>query len=317
MNDRKSTAPDFFLNLGVVVTLYAAVISFLSLTFDVINKVFPDNLGYYSDPYSSGARFSMATLIIVFPLFVWLSRMVTKIIVGDPTRREAPVRRWLVYITLFLASVALVVDLVMLLNTFLSGEITARFILKVLAVLVVAGIVFWHYLAEVRGKSSEKRYQVAVYGSSILVIALLITTFGVFGSPATMRKLRADNIRVSNLQAIQSQIMYQWQQKGMIPDSLDALADPISGFSVPVDPETGTSFTYTKTGNTSFKLCGDFALATPEGSREYGVEYGYAYPGVTGSSNWKHDKGTVCFDRTIDPSLYPVTPVTKPDFRAL
>jgi hypothetical protein len=309
MTNHKGTAQDFFLNLGVVVTLYTVVISFLSLVFDVINKLFPDALAYSYDIYSSGTRIAMASLIIVFPLFVWLSRVVTKIMNDDSLRRDVPVRRWLVYITLFLSSAVLIVDLVALLNTFLNGEITTRFILKVIAVLVVAGIVFWHYLSEIKGKASDIKYKIAVYGSSILVLALLVGSFIVFGSPATMRKLRTDETRLNNLSSIQGQIIYFWQQKGRLPEKLTDLIDPLSGFVVPLDPETNKSYTYTKTATLSFKLCSDFSLDSSESATDTNRNYMYAYPmmGKTAEGNsWKHGIGNTCFDRTIDPEFYPV-----------
>lgn len=308
MNDQKGTVQDFFLNLGVVVTLYTVVISFLSLIFDVINRVFPDNLSYTGNTYSTGVRLAMASLIIVFPLFVWLSSAISKSIAQDSSRGDVPVRRWLVYITLFLSSVVLVIDLVALLNIFLNGEITTRFILKVLSVLVVAGIVFHHYLSIIKKKTSPAQLKVTVYGSSVLVLALLITAFSVFGSPATMRKMRTDETRLSNLVSIQSQIVYFWQQKGRLPEKLDDLSDPLSGFSVPLDPETNNSYTYSKTGPLSFKLCANFALESSNDVNS-GRDYMYAYPMLSKApegNSWKHTAGNSCFDRTIDPELYPI-----------
>jgi len=305
MNEHKSTAPDFFLNLGVVVTLYAVVISFLNLTFDIVNKLFPENAAYgYYDTYSSGVRLSIACLIIIFPLFLWLSRTITKAIQEDPSRREVGVRRWLVYITLFLSASTVVTDLVILLNTFLNGEISTRFILKVLAVLVVGGLVFWHYLSEVRGTSSAQKYIITMYGSSFCIVALIVYAFVVFGSPATIRKLRTDDIRIQHLQSIQYQILNYREQKGVLPSKLSDLNDSLSGFSVPVDPETGAEYVFSTKGPLSFKLCADFSLETPSGSNT-DTSYEYTMRGIQGGS-WKHTSGDSCFDRTIDPELYPI-----------
>lgn len=304
----KTTAQDFFLNLGVMATLYAAVVSFLTLVFDVINKVLPDALNYpYYDPYTYGVRVSMATLIIVYPLFLWLSRIVTKLMHKDESRREVPVRRWLVYITLFLASTALVIDLIALLNYFLSGEITARFILKVFSVLVVAGIVFWYYLAEIRGKNTARSYVVAAWVSAVLVVALLVTAFAVFGSPANTRKVRLDSRRVSDLQSIQWQVLNQYQQKGTVPASISDLADPISGFVLPVDPETKASYSYTKKSATSFELCATFSAVSENVNPSL-----RAMKEPVDTDNWAHPAGEHCFDRSIDPELYPVFPKSTP-----
>lgn len=307
MTQQKSTAPEFFLNLGVVVTLYSVAASFLGLVFSIINKVFPDTLDYYSDPYSTGVRLSMATLIIVFPLFVWLSQSVTKFMSHDPASRERPVRRWMVYITLFFSSVMIVTDLVVLLNTFLAGEISTRFSLKVLAVLVVGGLVFWHYLGEARGTSSTKKYKITLYTSTTLVLVSVISAFFVFGSPQTIRKIRADDTRVEHLRSIQYQILNYWQQKGVVPEKLSELNDSLSYFSIPFDPETGAEYGYQKIGKMSFKLCGVFNLKNVSDRSKQNP--GYAYPtdviGVQGNV-WNHSSGEVCFERTIDPDIYPV-----------
>jgi hypothetical protein len=305
-HERSSNAQDFFLNLGVAATLYAVVISFLSLVFSAVNRLFPDTLNsYYVDPYSSGVRLAMATLIIVFPLFVWLSRLVTKAIAHDEHRRHSVIRRWMVYVTMFLASSTLVVDLVVILNSFLSGDLTTRFVLKALAVLVVAGMVFWHYLGEIRETNTYKKYVVTLSVAGVLVLAGLISAFAVFGSPMSVRALRFDDQRVSDLQTIQWQVLNYYQSKGDVPASLDALKDPISSFMVPVDPQTGNMYTYKKAGKTSFQLCATFNKAS-DGTQN-GNEFMYAYPvGGPELENWKHEAGEHCFDRTIDPDLYPV-----------
>jgi hypothetical protein len=309
MNQHKTTAQDFFLNVGVMVTLYVSVVSFLSLFFSVINKLFPDSLSYSYDPYSSGVRLAMASLIIVFPLFLWLSRTVTTLIRKETERRESAVRKWLVYITLFFASMALVIDLVTLLNYFLSGEITTRFILKVLAVLVIAGLVFWHYLSEVRGTASEAKYQAVFWISIVFVVALLIWAFSIFGSPNDTRKLRVDNQRVSDLQSIQWQIVNYWQQKGKLPAGITDLNDSLSSFSVPVDPESSAFYRYEKTGSKSFKLCANFHFANKiTEARSIMLAQ---KSDMTFVENWQHGAGEYCFDRNIDEDLYPVQPMRK------
>lgn len=306
MNQHKTTAQDFFLNVGVMVTLYVTVVSFLSLFFNIVNKLFPDSLAYYYDAYSSGARFAIASLIIVFPLFLWLSRVVTKIITKDPERREMGVRKWLVYITLFLASAALVVDLITLLNYFLSGEITTRFVLKVISVLVIAGLVFWHYLSEARGTHSEAKYKAVFWTSAALVLALLITAFSVFGSPANTRRARADETRIYNLQSVQSEVVNYWQQKGKLPAEFADLKDSLSNFDLPKDPESDQPYVYEKTGAKSFKLCATFNLSNKDLDAKYAEQRRYdRFNGLT-VENWQHGAGLHCFDRVIDAELYPV-----------
>src|SRR3989344_1780112 len=152
MDKPKTTPKDFFLWAGAMVTLYAGVISFITLLFNYINYSFPDPLRYYSDPYSSSIPYAMASLIVLTPVFMVLMRIIRRNISADASRGEIWVRRWALFLTVFVAGATIVVDLIVLLTTFLSGEsLTAAFMLKVLVVLLVAGAGFMHFLADLRG----------------------------------------------------------------------------------------------------------------------------------------------------------------------
>ena len=59
-------------------------------------------------------------------------------------------RRQLTYLTLFLAASILIGDLISVVYNFLGGEITIRFLLKVLTVALISGGVFAYYLVELR-----------------------------------------------------------------------------------------------------------------------------------------------------------------------
>lgn len=149
------TAPkDFFLHLLAIVTLYASAISFLTLVFQIVNIVFPDPIspeGFYGlSGYHNRIRWAIATLIIVFPVYLWTSWFLSKDLRGHKEKRGLWIRKWLVYFTLFAAALIIIGDLVTLINFFLQGELTIRFILKVVAVLFVAGSVFGYYLHDIK-----------------------------------------------------------------------------------------------------------------------------------------------------------------------
>lgn len=145
---------------------------------------------------------------------------------------------------------------------------------------------------------------------SAVVLAAVIAGFVVVGSPTTARKRNFDQRRIQNLQELQSQIMSHYQLKGTLPATLDNLKDSISGFVPPMDPETNAAYEYHVKGNLAFDLCANFNLASEEngmGRKEYppvlySDPYGY-------NNNWQHAAGHVCFDRVIDPLLYPTKPV--------
>ncbi len=303
------TPKDFVLYLAAMIFLYTSVFSLLALLFEYINILFPDALQYI-DPYSTGIRFSIATLIIIFPLYVFLTRVLNQDVRKNPEKRELGFRKWLMYITILAAGIGMAADLVALVNTYLGGEISNRFILKVLAVFVVAGSVFTYYLLDLKGYWEKNKPQAQLTGilALVLVFGSIIGGFAVMGSPTTQRLMRFDQQKISDLQSIQWQIINYWQAKQKLPESLEVLNDPLTGSVVPTDPQEGKAYTYSivSTNDLSFKLCATF-------NRDGTVQSGYigrdmSYPasvGIKGDESWAHSVGETCFTRTIDPDKFP------------
>lgn len=305
----RTTPKDFFLHLGAMATLYISAVSFLILTFEYIDTLFPDVLEYYRDPFSGTMRFAMASLIIIFPLYVILTRLVNTDLRANPEKRNLGVRKWLVYLTLFVAGATLVVDLIALINTFLGGDLTTRFALKVLSVLVVIGGAFLYYLYDLRGRWMTHEGQSKGIGAlvSLAVVAAIVGGFFVVGSPMDQRFFRIDQQRVNDLQSIQWQVVNYWQQKEKLPATLADLEDPISGFIVPRDRETKDAYGYVAKGPLTFEVCANFsAKGVGMGSRTVAEPAGLSPAGIEGG-NWSHDIGETCFSRTIDPDRFPPT----------
>jgi hypothetical protein len=158
----------------------------------------------------------------------------------------------------------------------------------------------------------------------ILVVASISYSFMIIGSPMTQRALRLDDRRVNDLQNLQYQVINYWQQKEELPKDLTALSNPLSGYSVPVEPEfeKGKKYEYAVKGKLTFELCATFSLPIPKGWREYSsggvipmIAYekdassiSYPYPGGGVNESWDHQEGRTCFERTIDKDMYPPFP---------
>ena len=316
--NNKTTPKDFFLHLGATVALYAAVIALINLWFAIVNYLHPDVLaGYFT---ANAVAWPISVLVVLIPVLYALEWVLVRDIRRIPEKADLWVRRWRIYLTLFLSGATIVGDLIALVNTYLSGEITSRFSLKVLVILVVCGVTFAYYLLarvmnEVRGRAARK---VLAAVGLVIVLAGIVLGFWIVGSPAHQRDLRFDNQRVSDLSNIQWQIVGEWQRTGTLPASLDAVRDSISGNVIPKDPETDAPYEYVVKGKASFELCATFALPTQDVKGRgtypaYGGGFGgvymsrdVAYPGI--DDNWNHETGHACFTRTIDPSRYPVNP---------
>jgi hypothetical protein len=94
-------------------------------------------------------------LVIAFPLYLFMTMKTTREIAANPINRESRVRRWLTYLTLFIAVMVIIGDLAALVYQLLRGELTARIGLKVLVVAVIAGAIFTYYLRSVRRDEAE------------------------------------------------------------------------------------------------------------------------------------------------------------------
>lgn len=310
MDKPKITPKDFFLWAGAMAALYASVVAFIALLFDYINYAFPDALQYYSgDPYSSSISYEMASIIVLAPLFVILMRVIHRSIERDASRREVWVRRWALYLTLFVAGAAVAGDLIALVMYFLNGDVTARFLLKVLVIFLVAGASFLHFLADMRDywEREPKKAHLVGWAVGVLALCSIVSGFFIVGTPWQARLYRYDDQKVSDLQNIQYQIVNYWQLKEVLPPTLGTLNDPLSNYIVPLDPQSGAEYAYTATGPLSFRLCATFNAETQLYSSTATPARVVAVPGEKAQTpdNWQHDAGEVCFDRTIDPELYP------------
>lgn len=297
----KVTPKDFFLWLGAMVALYVSATSLILLVHQYINYFFPSALDY-GYGYSGTFRFAIASLVVFFPLYILLTRMLHQDIRKVPEKKELWVRRWLVVITLFIAGLTMAGDLVALINTFLNGDITTRFLLKALSILVVLGAIFWYYLEELRGKweGRVKTSQAIALVVFLLVVITVVGAFFIVGSPTNERLVRIDEQKTSDLQNIQSQVVSYWQQKQKLPAALSDMEDPLTGFVVPKDADTGEAYGYSVVSPMSFKLCATFNAPSRTLPANAAVR-----PTYYGEENWQHDKGNQCFDRTIDPQKFP------------
>ncbi len=141
------SARDAFLYLLSFATLGIWTQALGQIGFIAIDQLIPDTLNrnYGSPGYLLAA--SIARLIIVFPIYLLLMRMITQDLERHPDQYRSGVRVWLTYLALLIAALIAIVDLIIFLTSLLQGELTLRFTGKVIIVFLIAGGVFWYYLS--------------------------------------------------------------------------------------------------------------------------------------------------------------------------
>ena len=147
------SAREAFVYLVLFSTLYVSAFSLGSLLFELINRAFPDpsaDPAVALEASREVIRWSISWLIVTFPVFVLVSWTNDRAVRDDPSRRLSKVRRWLTYVTLFVGASILIGVATSIVYNLLGGEMTTRFVLKVLTVGTITGSVFGYFLRDLR-----------------------------------------------------------------------------------------------------------------------------------------------------------------------
>ena len=300
---RVSSSPkDAFLFLMLFSTLYTAAFALGSVMFDLINLFLPQP-GEQAISSIMSLRYGIASAIVSFPTFLFMSILISRETAANPGQRISPVRRWLTYLTLFVASVSMVADLITLILRFLEGDITVRFGLKVFVAGILAGGAFWYYLRDLRrdevAPSAEWRRsrtaRIAVTGMTAAVIAVLGIGIREAGSPMQARLLAQDLQRVQDLSAIATRVQRYYSNAGNLPASLEACdANPGTYVEYKTDRSTGRRYEYQVIDPTHFEVAAEFALPSglPSGD---GRMRGSGHVMIDNEAFWAHGSGRQAF----------------------
>jgi hypothetical protein len=155
------SARDAFMYLLLFTTLYIAAFNLGDLVFQWIDHAFPGapaTTTVHGDrAFLAGVRWSLAALIITVPIYLFIGWRLRRAIARDPAKRASKVRKWLTYLTLFVASITLIGDCTSLVANFLGGQAPVRFLLKVATIAAIAGAIFVYYLRDLRSEETERK----------------------------------------------------------------------------------------------------------------------------------------------------------------
>ena len=146
-----ASSRETFMYVVMFATLIVSAYSLGNLIFELINRAFPDPAQQtFGGSTLQAIRWSLASVIVAFPIFLYVAWLVDKEVRAHPLKRASRIRKQLTYVTLFIASCVLIGDVITVVYNFLGGELTLRFLLKVVTVGAIAGSVFGYYLHDLR-----------------------------------------------------------------------------------------------------------------------------------------------------------------------
>lgn len=122
--------------------------------------------------------------------------------------------------------------------------------------------------------------RIAALATSVAVIVTIVAGLFLAGSPSEQRMARFDKERLSDLRYISNSVERYWRERHRLPEDLSELADGIIVTRIPMDPESGASYSYEITAKDAYRVCAVFdgRSADPEAD-------GF----------WAHERGRHCF----------------------
>jgi hypothetical protein len=279
-------------------SLYLSIIFLLVLIFGVVNLLFPDATDRYWDieQAQQSIRVGIAVLIVFYPVYLTLTRIVNQQRRAVSEGQYLALTKWLIYLSLLAGGLTLLINLVVVINTFLGGEVTERFVLKALAVLLIVGVAVFYYARDARGYwLTREKLSLTVGGVvSGLVLVTLVVGFLQIDTPTEVREQKLDQTQVQDLREIQWLIQDYYLANETLPQTLSDVprANQYNA------PEGRAEYEY-KVTDVGFALCAEFLSEAPESER-------YAYPiapdkdlTIIGADDWYYEPGEWCFERTV------------------
>jgi len=268
---RAEDARDAFYHLLAFATLGAWMVALIDLVNALVDRALPSpNIPYY---YASNSvhelSWYIATIIIAFPIYIWVNALIGREAVARPESLQSGVRKWLTYVALVIAASVLIGDGIWLLGAFLSGSVTTAFVLKSICIIAATGGTFAYYLGGVRA-TELPAWRNRLYGgaATLVVVVAVALGFGPVGTPAYEQAAARDRAIVDRLQSLEF--------------SAGATYRAAKPPSLPATLRKAKPGDYIRLDARHYRLCSTFEA-----------------PSLPDETTWKHPAGHACFDRNV------------------
>lgn len=302
----------FWYMLSLVALIFMALSTGM-IFFQVINKTVADVLAGVQGYSDEIMKFAISAIIISTPLYYWMLRLIKTAFKKGELKADSGIRRWLTYFILFVSAVVAIGWLIGTINSWLSGELSLKFILKTLSVLVITGVIFSYYFYDIRqgvkvGKNINLIYLIV---SLVLVLGSFITSFFFVESPQNTRIRLYDQNVTNDLSALDSGINSYYSKNKTLPKDLKALIETSDYYVTKsqLGDKAGTqTYVYKVIDATHYELCATFKSNNKDLVTD---QMRYANP------RFLHDAGYYCFKRQVDILILkdgqamPIAPVVK------
>jgi hypothetical protein len=153
-------AREAFFHLLTFGALYACVTSLIVLFFTYLDFTFPDPAWRTTDAQLIEAvsiiRAQIAIVVVSFPVFLILWHFLLREVRQDSEKAKGAIRRWLVYLTIFVGALTLSGDVMTLIYSLLDGQLTIRLLLKSAVLFLIAGSLVLYFAFTLRSETKTE-----------------------------------------------------------------------------------------------------------------------------------------------------------------
>lgn len=286
----------FFYLLSLVSLIFMTT-SVGVIIFQIINKLVTDLI--HTEQFSSDTlKFAISAIIIATPIYYITAWQINKNLFSGQLHKESGVRKWLTYLILLIASVVMIGWLIGTINSFLNGDLTAKFILKSLTSIILAGAVFGYYFYDIKREQlvgvKDKTVKIYFYTTLAVVVIALVASFFFVESPTAARNRNQDNLILNKFDNIDNAINSYYSENKKFPVNLEILVTEkrLQSDSDLKDPVTNQPIQYKPGKDKIYELCDTF-LSSNKDQTQYN------------NPRWLHDSGYQCLSQRV----YDNTPV--------
>ncbi len=296
MTENNNAKYAFYYLLSLVSLIFVSI-SVGLVAFAIIDKTVADALmigSYYN--HDGQLKFAISALLIAAPIFYLVSRLIARGLKKEDLPITSGVRRWLTYFILFVSSMIILGVFIGVINNFLSGELTSRFILKAATIFIISSLVFSYYFYDIKRTDlvkSDKVVKIFFFASLALVLAAFIAAWFFVESPKEARDRRLDQIVINNMSSLESAVNSYYERNDTLPADLTVLENDLNIYldkQALIDPETKEPIEYKIIDEDSFAFCATFRTS----SQDFGA---YDRPMYIGTKD--HEAGYQCLETKL------------------
>lgn len=268
MNDNQAGAKYAFYYLLSLVALIFIGISVGLIAFGIIDKSIIDPLAnnYYGNR-DGGLRFAISALLIAGPIYYYSLFLINRGLKKNELKVDSQIRKWLTYFIILVSALIILGVFISIINNFLAGELSLKFFLQALSMLIISGLVFSYYFHDIKTEdrdAAKKMRKIFLVLSVILIGAAFISVWFFIESPKEARMRRLDQNLLTNINILENAVNSFYSDNAVLPENINELKNTNYYFEQNsfIDPETGVPIEYKKTGDKSFEFCATFRMSS-------------------------------------------------------